>query len=268
MTTASTEQQLAGCGLAVLGPVADTGLPSTAWAMHLVAGVHQPTSAVPLAGGRLGDRVDAEWLRLAREHGIVDGDGVFLVALARGLPWIEVRLTDETRLSEHLTGANRSSGEGEFVTMARDGSVMCGVTTEEYDVWLVVDGELLHTIPPPAPRPDEVDLSQLNFMQLNVVFAPERLKPPHQDGWVLLGLLRMTGRLVRLHELPEPAARLPWFPASAETGVPPRPLTADQVGELGSVAGFPVDDGKLAYCLEYQSAETKSRQNRARTLPR
>lgn len=148
MSIASLEQELAVCGLDVLGPVVDAQLPSTEWAGHLTAGINEPTSTVPLAEDQLSTKVDAEWLRLARKHGVVDSEGIFLIALARSLPWMEVRLTDVARLSEHLSGANHRPGQGEFVTMARDGSVMCGVTTEEYHVWLIVDSELLHVTPP------------------------------------------------------------------------------------------------------------------------
>jgi hypothetical protein len=112
---------------------------------------------------------------------------------------------------------------------------------------------------PPAPSPDDVDLTQLDFRQLHVALTSERLKPPLKDGWLLPAFLRVTGRLVRLHVLPERSAQLGRFLSPAVAGAPPVPLTTDQVGELGSVAGIPVDDAKLSRSLEHPPNPRQSR---------
>lgn len=50
-------------------------------------------------------------------------------------PWTAVRLTGHTHLARHLT---TNPNEPEFVTASADGTVILGVTTEEYAVWLVI----------------------------------------------------------------------------------------------------------------------------------
>lgn len=130
-------------GLEPLGFVAADGLPAPrdAWRV-LASGGTVPTVRVPLGGPDLAGRVEAEWRRLAESHGLFDGDGCFLIMPAmRGAdtaPWMKVRLTAQSHLARNLVG-NAKPGEAEFAAMALDGSVMCGATTEEYDVWLVVE---------------------------------------------------------------------------------------------------------------------------------
>jgi hypothetical protein len=84
------------------------------------------------------DRADADWRRLADEHGLLADDGTFLISppgpSVLRLPWVRVRLTAATRLAEHL---HASPGRPEFVTAALDGHVVLGVTSEEHGVWLV-----------------------------------------------------------------------------------------------------------------------------------
>jgi hypothetical protein len=123
-------------GLEVLGTTSGVVSTEDAW-RRVVSG--QPTSTVD---GELDDhlfRVDAEWRRLAVEHGVLDDDGSFLVSLpgpgAMRAPWTIVRLTDAASLAEHLA---THPGEPEFVTAARNGTAVLGVTTEEYGTWLVV----------------------------------------------------------------------------------------------------------------------------------
>ncbi|MFC1434194.1 hypothetical protein ACEZDB_26455 [Streptacidiphilus sp. N1-3] len=272
VTDPGTEELLRRSGLVLLGTVADQGLPSTDRAWHAVAGVHRPTAAVPLATEDLAAAVDAGWLTAARECGVLapgvpDRDGTFLIALSRHEPWTEVRLGDRVRLAEHLVGENARPGQGEFVTLARDGSVTCGVTTEEYDVWIVADSKHLHAAPPTPADPAGADLSKLNFMQVNRLFEAERLRPPYQDGWTLLAFHRTARYLTRLHELGDEATELPWFPAPSAQAAELIPLTAAQARELGAAAAVPIDDDRLAYYLEYQTAAVKSRQGKTRRLP-
>lgn len=85
------------------------------------------------------DRVDAEWRRLAGEHGLFADDGSFLISPpgpgVMRLPWVRVKLTAATRLAEHL---HAGPGQPEFVTASVDGHVVLGVTSEEHGVWLVL----------------------------------------------------------------------------------------------------------------------------------
>jgi len=266
-----TPDLLTASGLIPLGAVHDDRLPSPERAWHITAGVRTPTVAVPVSVPGLASAVDAEWLRLSRHHHVLDDHDTFLIALSRSRPWERVRLSDHSRLAELLTGADAPAGHAEFVTMATDGSVICGVTTEEHAIWLIVDSELLHTPPPPpppqAPAPSEADLTTLQPMQIDRLFAPHRLTPPLHDGWVLLGFHRLAKRLVRLHELP---GTVTGTTASAWAG---QPITAggdgvelsdDQALLIGDAVGVPVDTPRLAYRLEYQSAAVKAEQGSGR----
>ncbi|AYN34983.1 hypothetical protein DUI70_4485 [Streptomyces albus] len=48
--------------------------------MGITFGGTDPAAVVPLTATDLSDRVDEAWLRLAREHDVVDGEGRFLIA--------------------------------------------------------------------------------------------------------------------------------------------------------------------------------------------
>jgi hypothetical protein len=269
-----TQDHLSACGLVLLGAVHDDRLPSPEWAWHVTAGVQTPTAAVSMSVADLGSVVDAEWLRLSRQHHVLDEQDTFLIALSRSQPWERVRLSDHFRLAEHLAGDDAPAGHAEFVTMATDGSVMCGVTTEEYDVWLVVDSELLHTPSPsrapaasPEPAPSEVDLDALQPMQVDRLFGPDRLTPPLRDGWVLLGFHRLAKRVVRLHELPDTFSETTasaWAGRHITTGGEGFELSDDQAQRIGDALGVPVDTQRLVYSLEYQTAAGKAEQSSGR----
>lgn len=262
-----TEGLLRCSGLVVLRTVTDERLPSTDRAWHAAAGVDRPTTAIPLDTADLSTAVDAAWLRVARQCGVIGDGGTFLIALSRHEPWTEVRLGPNIQLAENLVGENSRPGQGEFVTMAHDGSVTCGVTTEEYDVWITTDDKHLHSVAVPPLDPKAVDLSGLNFMQVNRLFAPERLRAPYQDGWTLLAFHKSARYLTRLHELDEEASTLAWFPVLSEESPTMLALTGEQARELGTLADLPIEESRLAYYLEYQTAATKSRQSKDRTLP-
>ncbi|WP_436495181.1 hypothetical protein [Actinokineospora sp. HUAS TT18] len=133
--TDAREALLTRAGLEVLGAadLAGTVTPAEAWRRVAsgAAAVEIPEDD-PLA------RVDTEWRALADETGLLDADGSFLISPAgvgsAKLGWVVVRLTPTTRLAATLVA---HPGEPEFVTAARDGHVVLGVTTEEYGVWLV-----------------------------------------------------------------------------------------------------------------------------------
>ncbi|MFD7730514.1 hypothetical protein ACFV6F_09040 [Kitasatospora phosalacinea] len=256
MSNDPTEELLRRCGLELLGTVGDPALPTPARAWQVTVGVAAPTAAVPFSGDDLAGRVDAAWLRHAQEA-VLSPDGTFLVALHRSRPWNRVRLTTGVRLAEHLTGDGAAPGRAEFVTMGTDGRALCGVTTEDDGVWIVVDRTLLHAAPP-APAP--VDPHSLSPLQADRAYAPDRLRPPLEDGWVLLGFHRSAGRLARLHELP-PTTELP-APAAAPTA-----LDDASAHALAAAAGAPADTARLAYYLEHQTAAAKATQTGARRPP-
>ncbi|MGW2599086.1 hypothetical protein [Streptomyces klenkii] len=117
--------------------------PLAAWRPVIAAGA-TPTTAVRLDRPDLVAELNAQWYRLATEHGIIGADGTFLINVAGSRQgttshgWTRVRLTARWDLAGVL---GDRPGQPEFVTLSADGDVLLGVTTEEYEVWLVaVDG--------------------------------------------------------------------------------------------------------------------------------
>ncbi|GGZ30814.1 hypothetical protein [Streptomyces poonensis] len=270
MSEPAVTELLGRCGLEVLDEPPAGPLPAPRRAVGITIGGTEPAAKVPLAGPALSARVDAAWLQLARDQHIVDTDGRFLITTTMDGPWIPVRLQGDVRMAEHLVGRGAPSGHAEFVTMARDGSVMCGVTTEEYDVWLVVDRERIKTPPPPPPDIEKFRAATRAKQELEKRYAPERLEQPLDDGWVLLAFHRHTMNLRRLHEIPAESSRdLPpelLGDTRPGTDAPPQRLSESQAQELGRRLGIPVDTRDFGYFLEYQSAEAKSRQSQSRAI--
>ncbi len=246
------------CGLTPLGFVRESGLPTPERVWRITIGDRAPAIRVPLEGDDLAGRVDAAWRRAARRYGILGAGADFLIALSFDLPWMKVSSAPEARLAEHLVGGNGRPGEAEFVTMALDGRVMCGVTTEEYDVWLVVEEHFAADTREPEP-PGEVDFSVLSPMRISALFLPDRLRPPISDGWVLLGFHRKASYLERLHEVPDDV--IGERPDAQERSAP---LTEEAAHAIGARLSVPVDTARLVYFLEYQTAAQKGAQRTKR----
>ncbi|MFF4805675.1 hypothetical protein ACFY1U_46125 [Streptomyces sp. NPDC001351] len=270
MSEPASTELLRRCGLEILDESTADSLPAPRRAVGITIGGTDPAAKVPLVGPELSSRVDTTWLQLAREHHVVDAEGRFLITTSMEGPWIPVRIHGKTHMAEHLVGHNAPPGHAEFVTMALDGSVMCGVTTEEYDVWLVVDRERIKTPPPPPPDIEAFRAAMRRKQELERRYAPERLEQPLDDGWVLLAFHRHTKNLRRLHEIPDELSRtlVPGFLGGRQprTDAPPQEITEGQARELGERLGIPVDTDSFGYFLEFQSAETKSRQSQARAI--
>ncbi|WIX99185.1 hypothetical protein QRX60_34755 [Amycolatopsis mongoliensis] len=113
--------------------------PSDAWRL-IVGGNVVPSATVSRrVDGEYLDEVDASWGRLGREGGMFGPNGEFLVSVGGAglgdLPWARVRCEPASVMVHHLAAI---TGEPEFVAMSVDGTVVCGVTTEEYDVWIIL----------------------------------------------------------------------------------------------------------------------------------
>ncbi|MEU3690609.1 PE-PGRS family protein [Streptomyces narbonensis] len=78
--------------------------------------------------------LNAQWHRLAREHGVIDEKGEFLIHVGDDDAWARVRLAPVWDLAGVL---GDRPGQPEFVTLSVDGDALVGVTCEEYEVWLV-----------------------------------------------------------------------------------------------------------------------------------
>ncbi|GAA1287767.1 hypothetical protein Psi02_70330 [Planotetraspora silvatica] len=109
-----------------------------AWRL-IIGGEVTPTAMVPtLDGIDQWDEVEAVWDSVARDSGIFGGRNEFLISVAgpgaADAPWAHVRRDSRPKLAHHSFSP---VGEPEFVTTSLDGRCVCGVTTEEYAVWVV-----------------------------------------------------------------------------------------------------------------------------------
>ncbi|MFI5801892.1 hypothetical protein [Streptomyces sp. NPDC051561] len=117
--------------------------PRVAW-RPMVAGSTEPTVAVSEDRADQVDELNAQWYRLAVEHGILDerGEGDFLIHVPGngGEPgageWTRVRLASEEWDLAGVLGER--AGRPEFVTLSLDGEVLLGATAEEYETWLIL----------------------------------------------------------------------------------------------------------------------------------
>jgi hypothetical protein len=132
------DRKLLAAGLVSIGSVQSVGGidSSQAWLL-IVRGDVTPTVVVDDDREDNLEEIDRQWWRLAEAHRIVGEDGSFLVSVSgegASLPWAVVRGTRDARLAATLT---TYPDEPEFVTMARDGHAVLGVTSEEDCTWLV-----------------------------------------------------------------------------------------------------------------------------------
>jgi hypothetical protein len=87
------------------------------------------------------DEVETKWESIAEDCGLFGSRREFLIHVA-GVgaakhPWACVQRNSGLSLAHHLAP---DAGGPEFVAMSIDGRMVCGVTTEEYDVWIVCKG--------------------------------------------------------------------------------------------------------------------------------
>ncbi|MFI0815275.1 PE-PGRS family protein [Streptomyces sp. NPDC021098] len=129
----------AGLEIVGEGQSENVSSPRAAW-RPVIAGDARPTATVRAADPDVVGQVNAEWFRLAVEHGIIDEDGVFLIDVGGSWTgraprrWTRVRLTERWDLAGVL---GERPGQPEFVAISTDGDALLGATSEEYEVWLV-----------------------------------------------------------------------------------------------------------------------------------
>ncbi|MBT2386627.1 PE-PGRS family protein [Streptomyces sp. ISL-11] len=123
------------------GRAEDVLPPRAAW-RSVIAYEAEPAVAVLQARPDLVAELNAQWHRLAVERGVIGEDGVFLVDVAAShtctcsgpRQWTRVRLTEKWDLAGVL---GDRPGRPEFVTASTDGDALLGVTSQEYEIWLV-----------------------------------------------------------------------------------------------------------------------------------
>lgn len=112
--------------------------PADAW-RPVISARARPTVAVPDDRDDLVAQLNAHWLALATSRGVIGPGGEFLISVggfaSAGVGWTRVRLTDRWDPAGVL---GERPGEPEFLALSPDGNRLVAMTTEEYEVWLVV----------------------------------------------------------------------------------------------------------------------------------
>ena len=141
MDIGSRTRLLEQAGLSVIDPAWDGAriAPMAAW--KLVIG----GDALPDATVRYDDRgeylsdVESTWRELSAEAGLFGEKGEFLISVAgvgaATAPWALVKLNTWSDLAGQLALVH---GNPEFVAMDVESHTVCGVTSEEYEVWIVI----------------------------------------------------------------------------------------------------------------------------------
>ncbi|WNO76344.1 PE-PGRS family protein [Streptomyces sp. AM8-1-1] len=130
-------QLLTRAGLEIVGDGrGDDVLPTWVAMRPVVAGNAEPTVAVRHDRPDLVAELNAQWFRLAVECGVIGEDGDFLISASGGAGggWTRVRLAHSWDLAGTL---GDRPGLAEFLTAATDGDAILGMTSEEYETWLV-----------------------------------------------------------------------------------------------------------------------------------
>lgn len=83
--------------------------------------------------------VQEKWEEIAVGSALFGEHGEFLISVAgegaAAAPWAHVRSTPKMNLAQRLA---LPEGVPEFVAMSVNGHVVCGVTAEEYEVWIIL----------------------------------------------------------------------------------------------------------------------------------
>lgn len=114
--------------------------PMKAW-RPIVSGAATPAARVRIQeGGRHLPEVQEKWEEIAENSALFGERGEFLISVAGEgavtAPWAYVRRTPKMALAQRLSP---TKGESEFVAMSVDGRIVCGVATEEYEVWIMAE---------------------------------------------------------------------------------------------------------------------------------
>jgi hypothetical protein len=140
MDMSSRRSLLEAAGLEVIEPawLGSSPTPMAAWKL-LVGGDVVPAAVVRIAEGNEHlPEVESKWEELASEAGLFRDNEGFLISVAgigaAGAPWALVRGNPPLALAFRLAS---DYGNPEFVAMDMAGRNVCGVTSEEYEIWVV-----------------------------------------------------------------------------------------------------------------------------------
>ncbi|MEU8618177.1 hypothetical protein [Streptomyces sp. NPDC048623] len=132
--------RIAATGLTVSSDAAPGEVPSVREALQSV--VHwevQPVATVPLSHPKALQEVDRQWHVHAEQNGLFGEEGSFLLSISgtgsSTFGWAVVKWSPGAELAPRLAKPDEGL---DFLTMSVDGRVVCAVTEEEYDYWIVV----------------------------------------------------------------------------------------------------------------------------------
>ncbi|MEW1902045.1 hypothetical protein [Streptomyces sp. NPDC086147] len=132
--------RMAATGLTVSDAPAPVDVPSVLEAMQSVANWEvQPAVEVSLSHPEALQELDRQWYAQATQNGLFgDGDSFLLSISGSGssaFGWVVVKWAPGAELAPRLARAEEGL---DFVAMSVDGRVVCAVTEEEYEYWVVV----------------------------------------------------------------------------------------------------------------------------------
>ena len=131
-------ETLARAGLTLLGEAGTAEDAQSAWRVFVSMDAEPSVRISDELGEISGAVLDQVWSVVARQTGVISDDGEFLLSVsgvgAAQRPWLHVRADGIPSVRE--LGPN--PGEPEFVASSLDRSATVGVTTEEYEIWILV----------------------------------------------------------------------------------------------------------------------------------
>ncbi|MFD7323105.1 hypothetical protein ACFV9D_18740 [Streptomyces sp. NPDC059875] len=139
-TALEWRQKLEASGLTVLDCEVPDGFPEVMSAIYAVNGFEvEPTVVVSESLPDASAQLDREWAaQIDAHHLITKGNAFYILApVARGheVGWIHVRDPIGSDLPSRI---HAGTGNTEFMAVSEDGRVMCAVSTEESETWIVV----------------------------------------------------------------------------------------------------------------------------------
>ncbi|WP_435975131.1 hypothetical protein [Streptomyces sp. Qhu_M48] len=132
--------RMAVTGLTISGDPAPEDVPSVGEAMRSVANWEvRPVVEIPLSHPNALQEVDRKWYVHAVRSGLLGDDRPFLLSSpgsgSSTFGWAVVKWAPGAEPAQRLA---RDEEGLDLLAMSLDGTVVCAVTEEEYDYWIVV----------------------------------------------------------------------------------------------------------------------------------
>ncbi|XIE79197.1 hypothetical protein AB6O49_16435 [Streptomyces sp. SBR177] len=136
------QQKLEASGLEVLDREVPASLPEAMSAIYAATGIDvKPTVSVRNSLPDADVQLNQHWAAQTAAHNLTSENDAFYILTRmtgggeRAIDWIHVRDTIGSDLPYRIRAG---TGNAEFLVVSEDGRVMCAVTTEESESWIVV----------------------------------------------------------------------------------------------------------------------------------